>query len=299
MIDRHIFTDDLIGTFSSVLKLLAGSDNPSDARQKVIDSLGEAPVSAASEEIASILSGRKVSILFGEDILDCGDPGRLVTLLYNISIATGNTGGLIPLWTEGNAQGVCDMGALPGFLPGWRPAETPGLGYEEMINGKVKALYTTEGDELPPGGVEFLILQDIFPSKLMESADVVLPAAAFTETDGTVTSIERRVLPIRGCAKPPGSALADWEIISKIAAGFGAEGFEFAGPEEITTEITETTSIRPEGVWPVPKKAGEMVPLESKKAEIRHSRKDRYRGVVLQEVVEDLDVLYKSRGVEK
>ena len=243
LIDRQIITNDLVGTFASVLKLLVGQGKLSDSRQKVVDSLGKTPVSSAAEEIASLLSGRKASILFGEGILECGDPAGLITLLYNVLVASGNPQGLIPLWTEGNAQGVCDMGALPGFLPGWQPTTTPGLGRQEMINGKVKALYTTEGDEQPPAGVEFLILQDIYPSKLMASADVVLPAAAFTETQGTVTSVERRVQPVRGCATPPGSALADWEIISKIAAGLGAEGFGFAAAEEITVEIDRKSTL--------------------------------------------------------
>jgi len=297
MVDQHLHSDDLIGTFTSVFKRLAEKDNRSDISNEVIDSIGEAPETEISRHLASFFQGQKVSILFGEGIKDCGDPQKLITLLYNISLISGNSEGLIPLWTEGNAQGVCDMGALPGFLPGWHPSEKAGLNFSEMTEGNIKALYTTEGFSETPKGVEFIILQDIFPSELMASADVVLPTTAFTETEGTITSFERRVLPIRACTRPPGMALPDWEIICQIATMLGGKGFDFSSPEEITAEIAGSTFVKGAGIWPIPKKELSLAPIQSGTNAIRNDGKARYRSTLLENVVEDLNILYNARGV--
>ena len=68
-------------------------------------------------------------------------------------------------------------------------------------------------------------MQDIFLTKTAELADVVLPAAAaWAETEGTVTNSERRVQRVRKALDPPGEARDDLAIIFDLARRLAAAG---------------------------------------------------------------------------
>ena len=62
------------------------------------------------------------------------------------------------------------------------------------------------------------MVQDIFLTETAELADVVLPAASFTEKDGTFTNTERRVQRVRQAIPAPGQAKADWVILQEMMA---------------------------------------------------------------------------------
>ena len=76
----------------------------------------------------------------------------------------------------------------------------------------------------PPAveGLDFLVVQDIFLTKTAEIADVVLPAAAaWAESEGTVTNSERRVQRVRKAVEPPDGARDDLAIIFDLAHRMG------------------------------------------------------------------------------
>jgi len=91
--------------------------------------------------------------------------------------------------------------------------------------------------------IEFLVVQDIFPSKTAQLAHVVLPGASFAERDGTFTATDRRIQRVRKAIEPLGEAKADWEIICLLAQKMGASGFDFASPAEVIDEIAQLTPI--------------------------------------------------------
>jgi predicted molibdopterin-dependent oxidoreductase YjgC len=73
-------------------------------------------------------------------------------------------------------------------------------------------------------GLEHLVVQDIFLTQTAELAHVVLPAAAgWAESEGTVTSSERRVQRVRRALQPPDGARDDVEIICEIAKRLGVD----------------------------------------------------------------------------
>ena len=177
----------------------------------------------------------------------------------NLQMLLGNVGfecgGVNPLRGQNNVQGACDMGALPNVFPGYQRVdnpqarekfaaawkveklpEKPGLMIPQMIDGlldgKVKAFYVfgenlanTEPDirhvENCLATAEFLVCQDIFPTETTRFAHVVLPAAAWSENDGTFTSSERRVNRVRTASVPPGEAKPNWWIFKEIARRMG------------------------------------------------------------------------------
>src|SRR5213079_2196457 len=71
-------------------------------------------------------------------------------------------------------------------------------------------------------GLDHLVVQDLFLTKTAELADVVLPAAStLGESEGTVTSSERRVQRVRKAIDPPGEARPDIEIVYELARRLG------------------------------------------------------------------------------
>ena len=69
--------------------------------------------------------------------------------------------------------------------------------------------------------LEHLVVQDIFLTEKAAFADVILPATAFPEKDGTFTNTDRRVQLGRKAVPAPGEAKQDWWIIQEIAQRMG------------------------------------------------------------------------------
>ncbi|MFQ5688986.1 MAG: molybdopterin oxidoreductase family protein, partial [Gemmatimonadota bacterium] len=110
--------------------------------------------------------------------------------------------------------------------------------------------------------LDHLVVIDIFLTETAKLADVVLPAAAWAETDGVCTNSERRVQRLRAAVPPPGQAKPDWWIVAQIARRTGFDGFEFQSAREVFEELCEVSPIyhglnwdrieRGEYQWPVP-----------------------------------------------
>jgi len=225
-------------------------------------------ISKHVEKITNVIEHSKGCIIFDQGAIYCSKPERIVNAIMNILILSENPEGFIPYYDGGNNQGVYDMGATFQHLPGyamisdlasvrkfeklWKTTlPKKGKNYHEMLDGGVKALYLTEPvPEKKLRNIEFLILQDIYPSKIMDKADVVLPACAFTEESGTVTSFERRVQKITKTVEAPGLAKPDWKIICDLAKKMVANGFDYKSHQNIFREIKEAVPfISGTGVW--------------------------------------------------
>jgi len=184
-----------------------------------------------------------------------------VFAIINLSLLTGHVGrwgaGLVPLRGQNNVQGGGDMGAIPNKFVGGQDVEDPVLRakfekeygvslpekkgwhlsqmFEAMEHGELKAVYVlgenpmqSEADAKRTRrlleGLEHLVVQDMFLTKTAEVAHVVLPAAAsWCESEGTVTSSERRVQRVRKALNPPGQAKDDIEILTALAAKLGKD----------------------------------------------------------------------------
>ena len=200
-----------------------------------------------------------------------------VMSLSNLALLCGNigieSGGINPLRGQNNVQGACDMGGLPGDLPGYQKVNNPevlakfnqawgvelsskpGLTLTEIVGkagqGDIKVLYIMGENPMVSDpdlhhvedalkNTDFLIVQDIFLTETAQLADVVLPAASFAEKDGTFANTERRVQRVRKAIEPVGECKADWEILMDLLNRLGIEK-QYAGPEEIFTELSSVT----------------------------------------------------------
>ena len=82
-----------------------------------------------------------------------------------------------------------------------------------------------------------LLAQDIYPNLTTSMADLVFPAAAWGEMNGTRINGERRTRLYEQFMQPPGDARPDWWIIAQIAQRLGYSGFGWKNEEEVFTEL--------------------------------------------------------------
>jgi formate dehydrogenase major subunit len=86
--------------------------------------------------------------------------------------------------------------------------------------------------------LDHLVVQDIFLTETAKYADVVLPASAWPEKDGTVTNTNRQVQIGRKALPLPGQARQDLEIIVALAQRLGL-GWTYTHPREVFAEMTQ------------------------------------------------------------
>ncbi|MCK5364283.1 MAG: molybdopterin-dependent oxidoreductase, partial [Gammaproteobacteria bacterium] len=193
--------------------------------------------------------------------------------LIALSLITGQIGrpgtGLHPLRGQNNVQGASDAGLIPMMFPDYQLVESSdvrqrfedawgtsldpqkGLTVVETMEsihaGKLKGMYIMgENPAMSDPNVqhardalaklEHLVVQDIFLTETAFHADVVLPASAWPEKDGTVTNTNRQVQRGRKAVELPGEARQDWWITNELARRIGCE-WSYADPSEIYAEM--------------------------------------------------------------
>jgi formate dehydrogenase major subunit len=217
------------------------------------------PADAIREVAHAYAQADKAQICWTLGITEHHNAVDNVFALIDLALLTGHVGrygsGLNPLRGQNNVQGGGDMGAIPNKLPGFQEIEDdtirarfdkawdttipPKRGlhltqmFEAMEHGKLKALYVigenpaqSEADQVRAlkllKGLDMLIVQDLFLTKTAQLADVVLPGCAgWCESEGTVTSSERRVQRVRKALDPPGDARDDIEIVYELGRRLG------------------------------------------------------------------------------
>jgi predicted molibdopterin-dependent oxidoreductase YjgC len=118
---------------------------------------------------------------------------------------------------ENNAIGAYYVGIKPG---------------DDFDLPSMKFVYSMGGHLKTRGSLEFLVVQDKFPSEYSEIADVVLPAAVWVEYDGTYISSDNRVNRVRKAVDPPGEARPPWQIFKELAKRLGHD-WDSASSREI------------------------------------------------------------------
>ncbi len=95
------------------------------------------------------------------------------------------------------------------------------------------------GASVPAGVPEHtrILYQNIYPPAGERPADLLLPAAAFSEVDGTLVDYAGRVRSLHPAVPAPGEALPAWEILCRIARQMGAPGFDYTSAAEIQAEM--------------------------------------------------------------
>jgi assimilatory nitrate reductase catalytic subunit len=200
-----------------------------------------------------------------------------VLACINLGLATGKYGkpgcGVNTITGQGNGQGGREHGHKCDQLPGNRDITNPehreyiasvwgcdeseipgkGLTAQEIMNaihaGEIKGLLSICFNplvSLPDSNftrqalakLEFYATIDFFLSETGSHADIVLPGSLHEEDEGTVTTLEGRVVKINAAVSPPGSARRDWEIVCDLARRLGrGRYFDYSSTEEMFDEL--------------------------------------------------------------
>jgi len=202
------------------------------------------------------------------------------TALLNLSLITGQVGkpgsGPFSLTGQPNAMGGREVGGMANLLAVHKDlmneehrrevaqfwgvdtiSPKPGLTATEMFDalesGKLKAIWiactnplvslpNTHRIERAMKNAKFVVVQEIsHKSDTVAYADLVLPAAAWLEKEGTMTNSERRISYLPKEINAPGEARPDVEIFCDFAQRMGFRGFNFNSAEEIYDEYASMT----------------------------------------------------------
>ena len=171
----------------------------------------------ASQETVgeAFTSAENAVILFGSDGLGAAGTSDLAAACAKLLNEKGFVGkannGLIGVWERSNDQGAWEMGFhVEEDLAKALEGKTVYIVGADPVADDPKLLQALEG-------AQFVAVQDVMETATTEIADVVFPAQAFTEREGTFTSGERRVQRIYPAVPPTGDSKADFSITSQIA----------------------------------------------------------------------------------
>ena len=211
-------------------------------------------------EVARLYAKSKGSmILWGMGISQHVHGTDNARCLIALALMTGQIGrpgtGLHPLRGQNNVQGASDSGLIPMMYPNYQRVDdpeararfaklwgapdldpVPGLTVVEIMHAakkkEIRGMYVMgENPAMSDpdanharealAALDHLVVQDIFLTETAYLADVVLPATAWPEKDGTVTNTDRMVQLGRKAIEPPGEAKEDLWIIQEIAKRMG------------------------------------------------------------------------------
>jgi len=225
-------------------------------------------------EVARLYARSKASmILWGMGISQHVHGTDNARCLIALCLMTGQVGrpgtGLHPLRGQNNVQGASDSGLIPMVFPDYQRVDNneararfeklwgtaldpkPGLTVVEImhavLDGKVRGMYIMgENPAMSDpdahharealAKLDWLAVQEIFLTETCYLADVILPATAWPEKDGTVTNTDRMVQLGRRALEPPGEAKEDLWIIQEIARRLGLD-WNYAGPRDVFNEM--------------------------------------------------------------
>ena len=195
--------------------------------------------------------------------------------MISVALMTGQIGregaGLHPLRGQNNVQGASDAGLIPMMYPDYQKvnvgnvksmfeelwgtelSDEPGLTVVEIMDavheGSITGMYV-EGENPAMSDpdlhhargalakLQHLVVQDLYVTETAMYADVVLPASAWPEKDGTASNTNRTVQMGRQAVKPPGDARQDWWIIQEVANRMGLN-WTYTHPRDVFAEMKQ------------------------------------------------------------
>jgi predicted molibdopterin-dependent oxidoreductase YjgC len=190
---------DEASTLAQLAKALI--DKGSKADKDVAAAVSGLSLTEDIEKAAELIKKAAYPVIFCAPSLF--NASRNLSLLLKIKVVA------VP--AEANARGVVAMGLT-----------TDGKTYKEMASGGLDVLYTV--GEVPMSSrpdVGFLIAQTSYLTELAKQADVVLPAATYLESEGTITGYLGKVKDVKKIIEPAGDSKQHKDIFIQLSKVLG------------------------------------------------------------------------------
>jgi len=222
----------LVAELAAVVAALAAAQNQAVAAECAA-LVGQACITDAAKAVASVLTGgEKRAVFLGNLALQHPNAASIRVLAAEIARLSGAVLGVL-----GESAG-CLGGHLVGALP------KTGLNARQMLESPRKA-YILLGLEPELDCADPVLAREAltkagsvihigsFAGKAAEYADVMLPAAPFTETSGTYVNAEGRVQSFNAVVQAKGEVRPAWKVLRVLGNLLGLEGFEYESSEAV------------------------------------------------------------------
>ncbi len=227
----------------------------------------EVSVEEFAEAAAALASFREMAVLLGADTVPKARHDALVDAVMNLRLLNGTAAGpgqgVYPLYFGANARGSEQMGCRPmsassdaaaglsdiwgSDLPDLEPMGVREI-FDGMRDGTIRAAivmadgvdHTSRrlGDvDAALGNLDTLIVSSVFDNEITAKADIVFPAAPFTEQTSTVTNLESRVQLVRQATDRRFDEIAGWELFCGLAKAMGSSGFAYQDSSAVFDEV--------------------------------------------------------------
>ena len=223
-----------------------------------------------TEAAVALASHREMTVLLGADTVPKLRHDALVDAVMNLRLLNGTADGpgqgVYPLYFGANSRGSEQMGCRPLSADSQlatRLSDASGVDFptadpkgvveifEAMREGTIKAaIVIADGINLTARqfgdfnaaleSLETLVVSSVFDNEITSKADIVFPAAPYTEQTSTVTNLESRVQLVRQTTTSKFDELAAWEIFCGLAKAMGASGFDYASSSEVFDVVCKT-----------------------------------------------------------
>ncbi len=204
----------------------------------------------AAQELASKLSaiGEEIVVLWGERLTAGPDGAKaaqaLLDLAAKLNLADTNGAGLLEIPARANGRGLREAGVLPNAGPGLSAPTERGLdahGIAEALgNGELNCVYLLGADPIAEAGEQDSAMWEqalerattvvshatFLTDALREHADIVFPAGAYAEKEGTIVHPDGRIQRLRQAAARVGgaeSSRAEWQVLADLAGRIGLD----------------------------------------------------------------------------
>ncbi len=248
---------DMVRALAGVARALSAL-NKKELPQTFIKHFSDVKPGPAEQAMAAALQqSAHASVLLGGFALSHPQAAVLRALAQLVADLSGAKPGQLP---EANSAGAWLAGCVPHRDAAGKTATVAGRHARAMLSQPSKA-YVLLGVEpeldcldgaaaaAALRAAEFIVMLTTYkPSPYRthaaEYADVWLPLAPFTETDGTFVNVEGRRQEFAAAAPPLGDARPGWKILRMLGHLLGLSGFEQAGVDDVRREInlTETAT---------------------------------------------------------
>ncbi len=201
----------------------------------------------------SLLGGERKAILLGNAASHHAKASSLLALANWIGAQTGARVGY--LTEAANTVGAQLVGAMPG---------ASGQHAGQMLAGGLQAilLLNTEPEfdsaagsaaAAALGAAAMVVTLSPFKAN-METSDVLLPIAPFTETSGSFVNAEGRLQGFNAVVKPAGEARPAWKVLRVLANTLGLPGFDQESSQDVLALVDLAKDDT--GAWTVADRLG-------------------------------------------